>query len=70
MAGAAASLAATPIAINAATADRASAPVAGESELGGSGIGATVIIAALAAAGMIALLVTDDDDDEDFPVSP
>lgn len=69
MAGAAASLAATPIAINAATADRASAPVAGESELGGNGIGAGLIIAAIAAAGMIALIVAEDDDD-DVPVSP
>ena len=63
------SLAAVPVAAQAQSADRASAPVSGESEFAGS-IGPALIIVAIAAAGMIALLVTDDDDDgDDQPIS-
>ncbi|MXO68544.1 hypothetical protein [Pelagerythrobacter marinus] len=64
---AAASLAAAPVAAQAQAADRAAQPVAGESELAGSGISAGLIIAALAAIGMVILIVSEDDDED--PVS-
>ncbi|GAB5349112.1 hypothetical protein [Alteriqipengyuania sp. 357] len=59
---AAASLAAAPVALQAAPSmDRAVAPVEGESELSG-GIGAAAIILAIGAIGVGALLIADDDD--------
>lgn len=62
---AALSLAATP-AVAEATADRATAPAEGKSELeGGSGI----IIALLAAAAVIAGIIVAADDGDDTPVS-
>lgn len=65
--GAAASLAVTPIAAQAASApvSRSSGPVSQESEMGG-GFGAALVIIAIAAAGMLFLILTDD---EDEPVS-
>ena len=63
---AAASLAAAPVALQAAPSmDRAAAPVEGESELAG-GIGAAAVILAIGAIGIGALLIAEDDDD---PVS-
>ncbi len=59
-------LAVTPIAAQATTADRASAPIDSTSELeGGSGI----IIAILAAAAIIAGIIIAADNDDDEPVS-
>ncbi|WP_114520649.1 hypothetical protein [Altererythrobacter sp. ZODW24] len=60
-------LAATPIAAQATTADRASAPVSSASNLeGGSGI----LIALLAAAAVIAgIIIIADGDDDDEPTS-
>lgn len=62
---AAISLAGAPVALQAASETapmtRASAPVDGESELGG--IGAAGAILAIAAIGMGALLISDDDDE-------
>ncbi|TCJ40819.1 hypothetical protein [Parafrankia sp. BMG5.11] len=62
--GAAASLAATPVAAQSINSpvERASAQASDESELAGR-IGPALIIVALAAAGMLFLLLTDDDDD-------
>jgi|TARA_R100000049_G_C1947108_1_gene92705 hypothetical protein len=62
---AAISLAGAPVALQAASEPapmtRASAPIDGESELGG--IGAAGVILALAAIGMGALIIADDDDE-------
>lgn len=62
---AAGGMAMAPIAVSAADMQpvRDAAPVAGEQELGGEGIGPAIIVALIAAAGMAALLLTDDDDD-------
>lgn len=66
LAAGAAALVAAPVAIQAQVADRAAAPVDGESELAGQG---TIIgvIALAVLAGFIALTASDDDD---LPVSP
>ncbi len=64
---AAVSLAASPAI---AQADRAAAPVTGESELGGEGSGTGVILALLAAAAIIAGIVIAADNDDDTPTSP
>ena len=66
---AAASLAALPVAAQAAQAAppaRASAPIADESELGGSDLVRALIIVLIGAIGMGVLLLSDDD----APVSP
>ena len=70
MATAALTLAAAPIAVQAAPAapiERASAATTGESELGGSDFMRALIIILIGAIGMAALLLTDDNDS---PVSP
>lgn len=65
---AAAALASTSVAVQAAPAARASAPASEASELGGgSNWGNALIIIAIAAAGMLALILTED---EDLPTSP
>lgn len=66
LATAAVSLAASP-AIAEAALDRSSAPVEGESEIGG---GSGILIAVLAAAAVIAGIVIVADDDDDEAVSP
>ena len=68
LAAAATSLAALPVAAQAAQAApaRASAPMAGESELGGSDLVRALIIILIGAIGMGVLLLSDDD----APVSP
>lgn len=63
---AALSLAASPAIAQSATADRASAPVEGESEMAG---GSSTIIAILAAAAVIAGIVIAVDGGDDDPVS-
>ena len=65
LAVAAASLAALPVAAQAAPA-RANAPVTEESELGGSDLVRALIIVLIGAIGMGVLLLSDDD----APVSP
>lgn len=65
---AATALVAAPVAAQATSEFRASAPVAGESALGGdTEIAPAFIIAALAGVGIAILLLTDDDDED--PVS-
>ena len=65
-----ASLAVSPALAQAPAADRASAPVAGESQFGGDGDGAGIIIALLAAAAIIAGIIIAADNKDDTPVSP
>ena len=66
---AAVSLAASPAI---AQADRAVAPVSGESALGGEGDSTGIILALLAAAAVIAgiVIAVDNEDDDIDPVSP
>ena len=66
LAAAATSLAALPVAAQAAPMPRASAPIADESELGGSDLVRALIIVLIGAIGMGVLLLSDDD----APVSP
>lgn len=69
---AAVSLAASPALAQSANADRATAPVAEESALGGGedGSGAGIILAILAAAAIIAGIVIAAGNDDDTPTSP
>ncbi|MGB7408382.1 MAG: hypothetical protein WA908_07740 [Pontixanthobacter sp.] len=67
VATAAVSMAASPAI---AQADRAVAPVSGESALGGDGDGTGIILALLAAAAVIAGIVIAVDNDDDTPESP
>ncbi|MEW4448609.1 hypothetical protein [Qipengyuania sp. JC766] len=65
---AAVSLAATPVVAQSVQADRASAPVSDESELGG---GSGIIIGLVAAAAVIAgIIIAADNEDDDAPASP
>ncbi len=65
---AAVSLAASPALAQ--SADRAAAPVEGESRLGGDDGGAGIILALLAAAAIIAGIVIAGGNDDDTPASP
>ena len=67
---AAVSLAASPAVAQSVEADRAAAPVEGESRLGGDGGGAGIILALLAAAAIIAGIIIASDNDDDTPASP
>ena len=50
--------------------DRSTAPVAGESELGGDGDGSTLLWSAIAIAAFVgAVYLITDDDDDDEPIS-
>lgn len=64
---AAASLAASPAI---AQADRAAAPVTGESALGEDGSGTGIILGLLAAAAIVLGIIIATDNDDDTPVSP
>lgn len=69
---AALSMAASPVlAQSAPTVDRAAAPVAGESELGGDSGGGGILLAILAAAAVIAgiVIAVGGDDEDDDPIS-
>lgn len=65
--GSALALAAAPVALQAQAADRAVAPVAGESELGG---GSDTIIGVVALAVLAGFIVLTASDDDDLPTSP
>ena len=67
---AAVSLAASPAVAQSANADRAAAPVAEDSELGGDSGGAGIILALLAAAAIIAGVIIAGGNDDDAPASP
>lgn len=68
---AAISLAASPAVAQSANADRAAAPVAKESKLGGESGGAGIILALLAAAAIIAgIVIAAGNEDDTAPTSP
>ncbi len=67
---AAVSLAASPALAQSADADRATAPVTGESALGDDAGGAGIILAILAAAAIIAGIVIAGGNEDDTPTSP
>jgi hypothetical protein len=70
-ASAAVSLAVSPALAQSADADRAAAPVADESELGGDSGGAGIILAILAAAAIIAgIIIAGGNEDDTAPTSP
>ena len=68
---AAVSMAASPALAQSADTDRAAAPTAEDSRLGGESGGAGIILAILAAAAIIAgIVIAGDNEDDDAPTSP